>query len=82
MDFAELELQPMSQRQTISKAYIVINKTRRFKTAIKLGSISKPIFLRHTKNFVKPRTLPSKNRNFNVIMQILNDKWLKECRQP
>jgi len=34
IDFAELILQPMSQRQTIYKAYIVINKTRRFKTAI------------------------------------------------
>jgi len=34
IDFAELALQPMSQRQTIAKAYIVINKTRRFKTAI------------------------------------------------
>ena len=34
IDFAELALQPMSQRQSISKAYIVINKTRRFKSAI------------------------------------------------
>jgi len=34
VDFAELALQPMSQLQSISKAYIVINKTRRFKTAI------------------------------------------------
>jgi len=34
IDFAELALQPMSQRQTIVKACIVINKTRRFKTSI------------------------------------------------
>jgi len=34
IDFAELALQPMSQRHTISKAYIIIKKTRRFKTAI------------------------------------------------
>jgi len=34
IDFAELAAQPMSQQQTVAKGYIVINKTRRFKTAI------------------------------------------------
>jgi hypothetical protein len=33
-DFASLDLQPLTDRQIISKAYIIINKTRRFKTPI------------------------------------------------
>ncbi len=34
VDFAELGQQPLTQRQTISKAYVILNKTRRFKTDI------------------------------------------------
>jgi type II secretory pathway component PulJ len=34
IDFADLAQQPATERQTIAKAYTIINKTRRFKTAI------------------------------------------------
>ena len=34
VDFAELGQQPLTQRQTISKAYVILNKSRRFKTDI------------------------------------------------
>jgi hypothetical protein len=34
VDFTTLALQPITQKQTISKAYIIINKTGRFKQAI------------------------------------------------
>jgi hypothetical protein len=34
VDFAELGHQPLTARQTIAKAYIILNKTRRFKTDI------------------------------------------------
>jgi hypothetical protein len=33
-DFAELGNQPLTQRQTIAKAYLILNKTRRFKNDI------------------------------------------------
>jgi methyl-accepting chemotaxis protein len=33
-DFADLGHQPLTPRQTISKAYVILNKTRRFKTDI------------------------------------------------
>jgi hypothetical protein len=34
VDFAELAQQPVTQRQTVAKAYTILNKTGRFKTAI------------------------------------------------
>jgi hypothetical protein len=34
VDFAELGHQPLTTRQTIAKAYLILNKTRRFKTDI------------------------------------------------
>jgi hypothetical protein len=34
VDFAELGQQPLTQRQTIAKAYVILNKTRRFKNDI------------------------------------------------
>ena len=34
VDFAELGNQPLTNRQTIAKAYVILNKTRRFKTDI------------------------------------------------
>lgn len=34
VDFATMGQQPMTQKQTIAKAYLIINKTRRFKQAI------------------------------------------------
>jgi light-regulated signal transduction histidine kinase (bacteriophytochrome) len=34
VDFAELGSQPLTTRQTIAKAYIILNKTRRFKNDI------------------------------------------------
>jgi hypothetical protein len=34
VEFADLAQQPVSQRQTIAKAYTILNKTRRFKMAI------------------------------------------------
>ena len=34
VDFATIGNQPMTQKQTIAKAYLIINKTRRFKQAI------------------------------------------------
>jgi hypothetical protein len=34
VDFAELGNQPLTQRQVIAKAYVILNKTRRFKTDI------------------------------------------------
>jgi hypothetical protein len=34
VDYAELGLQPLTQCQTIAKAYVILNKTRRFKTDI------------------------------------------------
>jgi hypothetical protein len=34
VDFAELGGQPLTQSQTIAKAYVILNKTRRFKTNI------------------------------------------------
>jgi hypothetical protein len=33
-DFADLGNQPMTQRQTVAKAYLILNKTRRFKNDI------------------------------------------------
>ena len=34
VDFADLAQQPVTQRQTVAKAYTILNKTRRFKTPI------------------------------------------------
>jgi hypothetical protein len=34
VDYAELGNQPLTQRQVIAKAYVILNKTRRFKTDI------------------------------------------------
>jgi hypothetical protein len=34
VDYAELGQQPITQRQTIAKAYVILNKTRRFKNDI------------------------------------------------
>jgi hypothetical protein len=34
VDFADLGQQPLTTRQTIAKAYVILNKTRRFKTDI------------------------------------------------
>jgi hypothetical protein len=34
VDFAKLGQQPLTQRQTITKAYVILNKTRRFKNDI------------------------------------------------
>jgi Sec-independent protein translocase protein TatA len=34
VDFAELGQQPLTQRQTIAKAYVILNKTRRFRNDI------------------------------------------------
>jgi hypothetical protein len=34
VDYAELGQQPLTARQTIAKAYVILNKTRRFKTDI------------------------------------------------
>jgi hypothetical protein len=34
VDFAKLGHHPLTQRQTIAKAYVILNKTRRFKNDI------------------------------------------------
>jgi hypothetical protein len=73
-DFASLGLQPLTEGQIITKDYIIINKTRRFKLPIltngienplltKLGPVSRATSVKHIRNSERLQMLLSRSLN-------------------